>query len=1804
MKIQPVISSAPVYRASPPANAPEAAALRDEVELSGDRVLADQAPVALKTALAAAGQPGVGGALAQALERLDDKGFGVRRRAGMLGVRFWKAADPERAARAVTEDERPLELSRDEKTWVLESPEQVLTFDAFYGAQDTARLDRPALASALKALEEDGVEFPGGAYGQYLALAGQDGEQFLSQAFFRGLSSSQDLSQPSAADFLAARAGGGYEFPALESYESYRRGERDKVVELQRDGLTVASFPLSALDDPAALTLKVAAHEAALAAFRERVGEDAPAYWKVYRPNEHLQQDVKALESLHQVGAGAVPQLFSKVVEEPGTAPLAAELLQALGGEGLAVEAFETMKELESPRARQSFVELCARQGFHATRELKDRLPLQPGLLALAGDDEDLYLRLAQSGTRHLDELGRVPGVSAEGWSSERESGLGTVWTVSEARFGQPSTLTSTPIDLRGCERPTVKMDFSASLGNKKDCFLEAAGPDGTWCHVASIPSSGGWKSQEWDLSAFAGRNVRLRLRYQAERDYYTSAQGPRPSELQIANLRVESETGATLFRADEDPPLEQLLVHPDLEALLASSRRLGSRAAGLEAWDKGPPFQDLVDHLGLPLAQTLWPAYDGNLERAQAAVDLGARLAADPGERVSLSLALMKTPLKAEELGRVHRLVEASRDVWKREEWRPTSMEAYLGDGYYADSRYGTPTMTSPAFDLSGLVEPELRFVADAKLGYRGELKVETSADGQEWKSLKTFQGSFGATDVRLPLEPGTTRVRLTMVAHYDGYSSTSTSVRVRGLSVVGTGPHGPRVALRGDTGDLDGEALVKTLAGGRGALATLEALSARTGNLQAALGLVGKLGAGESADALGHLACEVGLPAAASVWPVEDVGPVLASYRTACAINREREIRDQLELFRALCALKLSAAGEQRLGALCDKARLGWSQVSGWHSGTAGAEPILKAVGDNYQERLLETPTLALDAGEAHLAFALEGSLSYQDSFEVQASRDGKAWQPLKTFESSVDWSRHEVDLSDFKDGPVKLRFALRQRRDHYSSSRKAEVSLGQVAVVAGERTLFSGQTETPEPQQLAELVSGTLESHRIRALEGLAEQVGSLGAAVELWPLVEPLVGKPELEDRCRDLGRLVGRLGVPSVKAAWDSLEELGVEGLAAQWKAAGELAEGELAEQTRLFPAFLRYRPDESERNQLEELARRAHPNCTGWNSSQGTWSARADKYNPPALTTAELPEGARRVAFLARTALNYDESLTVEARTGDDHWEELAKLTATTDWTRHELELPAGTRQVRFAMHNQRDSYSRRTDGEASLADISVSGDEGILLRANADGLDRDRLLRQALDGNREQNLSHLESLAAALGSTPDASELFAEVGPGHEQAFGGLVQSVGWKAAREIWPAVLKEPSRAERASELLHLAEKLAPAQGYSQHVELLGRLLPADLSAEECATLVALAERGAANLGDGRSGSSWQLSNSSWSNYATRPVDLEGAQSPTLTLTVAPRLGWQETFHLEAVDAQGQTRQLGTVEGSEPRRLSFDLSDLEGPVHFAFRFTDRGSHRRQGTAAITDLVVRDGQRVLLRGESEPVDPAELVQTALAGRERLGELAELAQQAGSTQAALSLWPLVKQDGDAEALGRLAAASSAEAAASLWPDGADAETLSALTTYLTPEMAVKTCRLLPPGAPVVDLEALHSVARGLWQGEPELSDKMFLWLAQETLAGAPPDRLAANLEAFGAAFPREVSWKALERLAERRAAGALSAMTLDDCLAELSKGLVLGVDPVAAADGITPPVDAGLIDDLDQAVVTVGDVTLEREQW
>src|SRR5690606_9039918 len=121
-------------------------------------------------------------------------------------------------------------------------PAQVATFDAFYGAGDPAGLERPALAAALKALEEQGEQFEGGAYQAYLTT--EDPEAVIARAFFRGLAPAADLSRPAAAEFLAARAREGYEFSACESYAAYQAGEREPSVSLVKDGLTVSSFPL------------------------------------------------------------------------------------------------------------------------------------------------------------------------------------------------------------------------------------------------------------------------------------------------------------------------------------------------------------------------------------------------------------------------------------------------------------------------------------------------------------------------------------------------------------------------------------------------------------------------------------------------------------------------------------------------------------------------------------------------------------------------------------------------------------------------------------------------------------------------------------------------------------------------------------------------------------------------------------------------------------------------------------------------------------------------------------------------------------------------------------------------------------------------------------------------------------------------------------------------------------------------------------------------------------------------------------------------------------------------------------------------------------------------------------------------------------------------------------------------------------------------------------------------------------------------------------------------------------------------
>ena len=101
-------------------------------------------------------------------------------------------------------------------------------------------------------------------------------------------------------------------------------------------------------------------------------------------------------------------------------------------------------------------------------------------------------------------------------WALREEEGRGKVWSSKFQGVENPtfSTLQSPLLDLRQANGGFLRFDSRQDFSWSNNVFVEISEDgDGQWTRLGELKDRGEWKEREYDLSAFDGKRVQVRLR-------------------------------------------------------------------------------------------------------------------------------------------------------------------------------------------------------------------------------------------------------------------------------------------------------------------------------------------------------------------------------------------------------------------------------------------------------------------------------------------------------------------------------------------------------------------------------------------------------------------------------------------------------------------------------------------------------------------------------------------------------------------------------------------------------------------------------------------------------------------------------------------------------------------------------------------------------------------------------------------------------------------------------------------------------------------------------------------------------------------------------------------------------------------------------------------------------------------------------------------------------------------------------------------------------------------------------------------
>lgn len=709
-----------------------------------------------------------------------------------------------------------------------------------------------------------------------------------------------------------------------------------------------------------------------------------------------------------------------------------------------------------------------------------------------------------------------VPGPVGQHTWAERDG----VWSDSpdgKYQNNQTSCLSLPAVDLRHVSDASFHYRCAYELENNSDwVILEASGDGANWDSLKAMTGKADWSEQTVSLAAYRGKQVQLRFRLKSDSSNVYDG-------ISVSDMRVE---GRPAFE-----PASRSLWPCDGQAL---------RQAACEALARGEslaPLQALVASAGPQEGLALWQALPQQAERLPALqAELGTRaalaLAESGGEVATFQAArrLCATPddlpavleihrrlhaLAPEKQQQVARLVERTCPVWKPEGgWHSTA------DGAWSDSpgpykHNQNACLTTPSLDLRHFHQPVVTFRQRHELENNSDwVLLEASRDGKQWDILKSFTGKSDWEGCEVSLEPysgGPLQLRFRLKTDssnaFEGLDFSDFRLEARPALVPEAAPQlvfsDQASAWRGTL-----DRILEESGGDR--LERLDKLSEQLPPDQALL----LLDLPNPPQELAAAALQVGAPAARAMADrLGDLGAFQVCREVARQLQQPERLDELVERSRQATAQEVPNL-------------LGWTTDAWVRSGPGVWSDNRSGRYRPNSNNSLTTPVIAL-AGQLGAKLRFDGWWELEnnsDFVRLEGRREGGEWRSLRNFTgASKDWSAQEVDLFDFGEGRVELRWRLTSD----SSSEHQGFRLRNMRIEDDQQTFFSDRPEDLAPlheellgrlkQPLADLplergLCAALAVESPEAMKLVAVQ--GLKAGLEVWDEIKNLSG-PALE-----------------------------------------------------------------------------------------------------------------------------------------------------------------------------------------------------------------------------------------------------------------------------------------------------------------------------------------------------------------------------------------------------------------------------------------------------------------------------------------------------------------------------------------------------------------------------------------------------------------------------------------------------------------------------------------------------------------
>ncbi len=1019
----------------------------------------------------------------------------------------------------------------------------------------------------------------------------------------------------------------------------------------------------------------------------------------------------------------------------------------------------------------------------------------------------------------------------------------------------------------------------------------------------------------------------------------------------------------------------------------------------------------------------------------------------------LELQLGLLQAGVGESGTAALTELAEGSWDpAWSADnEWN-RDPQGVWSQGTYRNNQ--NDSLTSPPLSLDGVEQTRLEFRVSHDLELNCDYCfVEVSTDGEQWNQLKRMTGHQSWAPQSLDLSPYSGQdIRFRFRFWTDG-STTDRGVFLTDIKVTGRGPEGTQTVFQ----DSDQASLprlvkkaLKTSQPDRALRAVVDTVS-QTGPEQAhaiwdtLCHRFDQPTFEEERQGLTELATLLGAETATQAWPK------LASWGSAALNTRvERALglaeaasvlapdqNEQSQLWYRLLGSPLTAEVGREMAQLRGTERpVSWTPQDSWgrttiegRSGVWADSPDGK-YRDNQNSSLTSSPISLEGLEGCRLSFEARYAFEpIHDNGYLEASRDGQTWSELHRFSNQADWARHEVDLSDYDDGTVRLRFRIKSDVRHTEQGMYLhDLELSGFNSDGHRVHRLKPGFETvglEETLTTCDLAGHNLEdkNRAAAALVQLSKAGGSFQKGVALWPGVATRFHQADFNQQVTQLSFLTSKVGVEQALKIWPQLQagSLGLELSVRRALSLYELARlldsfGPESQVTHLWTEMLRCDLSQQAALDLASLADQLKPMSF---KAGGSWARTSDpnqgqvwadspgrnyRSNVDASLKTVVPlQGARycQLSFTARHVLEDRlDYVSVEARVNGQDWERLGRLEGQSEWQRHSFDLSRfDGRECELRFHFHSDG-SQEYEG-VSLADIRVTGErygQSALLASDCQQIDFGELFKAA-DYDSE-SVQMLTSVVAQLKTVPAAAELFRLVPPGDQRpsqlkALTQLALRIGHEEAAALWPRIPKDPpasldQRVEQAALAFQAARAVLGEEGsnFGLVIEIQDLLDQTPLTPSQGQTLVGLLRGAGEGLFEAEQ--TWALVNGLWqdspgstyqnnqdSSLTSRPISLDGLASPELTFRLEGRL--EERHDLLRVEVQGndgEWRQIETFSGQLPTRdHRRSLNDFEGEtVRFRFRLTTDSSQVYGGVSL--SAIKLDGSR---QGTRRPIFDSE---------------------------------------------------------------------------------------------------------------------------------------------------------------------------------------------------------------------------------